>query len=278
MSDEQLSGENDSVHNNSSSEKPINSFLNEFDRHQYEQDFNKFIDVLVSIIYAEPLDKEPSFLKSVISIIIGSLRWFVVGIVTLTVVIYLAESIPNFKVLLVGAYLMLFIVTLFFEAKKFIKSIKATLAAEQSSIYKAKLGSKKLRNEFIMELALVKILRDNISLDKLKLYEIEIDKQIKNIQSNERVKYNLWVLFVTVIITSIGINILGNQFFNDLNNISLNSSNISLWGLAPIVIGVVNSLYVREDLYKLNKCLSCVKKAQVKQDVQESQLEQSGEK
>ncbi len=70
----------------------------------------------------------------------------------------------------------------------------------------------------------------------------------------------------------------GEQAFSIINNISLIPLKLTLIALYPTITGVFNSLYFRAELDKLNKYLSCLKKAQVKQDIQEPQLEKSSKK
>ena len=85
-------------------------------------------------------------------------------------------------------------------------------------------------------------------------------------------------MLVPVFIAFIIIYVYGEQAFNIINNISLIPLKLTLVALYPTITGVFNSLYFRGELDKLNKYLSCLKKAQVKQEAQEHSIEKSGEK
>jgi hypothetical protein len=169
-------------------------------------------------------------------------------------------------------------VVIVFALASSLKDFKRLISsAKLSHRDKTELAFKKIKTEFTKEKKLVKLLRNNIVLENLKLYEIEIEKQIKNTQANQKVVYNI-LLLLPVFIAFVVIYIFGDQAFNIISNISLIPQKLTLVALYPTIVGVFNSLYFRAELDKLNKYLSCLKKAQVKQDVQKPQLEKSSNK
>lgn len=263
-------------------EKSVNSLLDEFQKNQYEQEFDRLIDILLSIISSEPPNKPSKKKDSFLSLIFTSisLRFvilFVVIFPILATIILFAEN----KALVLAMFFAQAIVIIFAFAssiKDIIKDIKKfVLFVKLSAKDKSKLIFEPIKNNFATEQLLVKDLHNNFSLEKLKLYEIELEKQIRKTQANEKVIHSL-LLLAPLFTTFIVVFAYGDGLVNIINNTSLSVLKITSIALYSSVIGVVNSLYFRDKIDKLNVCLSCLKKAQVKQDTQETQIEKSDKK
>lgn len=256
-------------------EESASSFLDKHEEEQYKKDFGQFIDVLLKIIHPEFSEKTYFFSNPIHRILNQrSIIFFVIVFSIIAPLIIIANTV-NLVLLLVGMQAVVIIVAFVSTLKELVRLISL---AKSSAKNKAKTIFEKIRDEFIMEQAAVKLLRNTIiSEEKLKLYEIEIEKQVKNTQINEKVTYNV-LLSVPILITFIVIYFYGEQGFKSFNDISLVSLKLPLVALYPIVVGMVNGLIFRSEIDKLNKCLSCLKKAQVKQDVQKHKLGQSDKK
>ncbi len=256
-------------------EESASSFLDKHEEEQYKKDFGQFIDVLLKIIHPESSEKTYFFSNPIHRILNQrSIIFFVIVFSIIAPLIIIANTV-NIVLLLVGMQAVVIIVAFVSTLKELVRLISL---AKSSAKNKAKTIFEKIRDEFIMEQAAVKLLRNTIiSEEKLKLYEIEIEKQVKNTQINEKVTYNV-LLSVPILITFIVIYFYGEQGFKSFNDISLVSLKLPLVALYPIVVGMVNGLIFRSEIDKLNKCLSCLKKAQVKQDVQKHKLGQSDKK
>ncbi len=263
-------------------EKFVNSLLDDFQKNQYAEEFDRLIDILLNIISSELPNKSSRKKDSSLSLIFTfiSLRFvllFVVIFPILATIILLADS----KTLVLTIFLVQAIVIVFAFAssiKDILKDIKKFISfVKLSAKDKSKLIFEPIKDDFAIEQLLIKDLYNNFSLEKLKLYEIELEKQIRKTQSNEKVIYSL-LLLAPLLITFIVVLIYGNNLVNIINNTSLSVLKITSIALYSSVMGVVNSLYFRDKLDKLNKCLSCLKKAQVKQDTQGTQIEKSDKK
>jgi len=275
MSNEQPLNTNNSVNNKSSLEKPIILFLSAFEIvEQDEQSFDDLISILSNILPPKSLEKKFSLISGISAIAPRFILFFTItfALIAPFVILFLDNTSLVLSIVLLQAVVIVFA---FVSSLKDFK--KLILSAKLSDRSKTELALKKIKDEFIKEKESVKLLRNNIVLEKLKLYEIEIEKQIKNTQANQKVAYNL-LLLVPVFIAFIIIYIYGEQAFNVINNISLIPLKLTLLALYPTITGVFNSLYFRGELDKLNKYLSCLKKAQVKQEAQEPSIEKSGKK
>ncbi len=87
---------------------------------------------------------------------------------------------------------------------------------------KSKLIFEPIKDEFVTEQLLIKDIHNNFSLEKLKLYEIELEKQIRKTQVNEKVVYSL-LLLAPLLTTFIVVFIYGDKLFDLLNNTSLSA-------------------------------------------------------
>lgn len=259
----------------SRSEESVKFFLDRLEEEQDKEDFEKLIDVLLKIIHPGASEKfffSSNILKKIISQ--RSIIFFIIVFSIIAPSIVIADT-TNLVLWLVGIQAIIIIVA-FVSILNDIK--KLILSGISSPEDKTETTFKKIMNEFMREQAAVKLLRNTIiSEEKLKRYEIEMEKQVRKTQVNEKVIYNI-LLSVPLLITFITIYIYGEQAFKSFNNLSLVSLKLPLLALYPIIVGMVNSLIFRSEIDKLNKCLSCLKKAQVKPDEREHQLEKAGNK
>ena len=103
---------------------------------------------------------------------------------------------------------------------------------------------------------------------------LEVEKLIKKLQ-NRRLFYNLFLLASATFITLIILENLEVQSFFKLNDLSVK---LKLTMLLPIIISCFIILDFKIQLNSLSQWLSCLKKAQVKQEMQEHPVEKPGEK
>lgn len=208
MTNEQPLNTNNTVNDKSSSEKPISLSLSDLEREQDEQSFDDLISILSNIIPPKSLEKKSS-LTSVISVIAP--RFILFFTITFSLVApFIILFLDNTSIVLLIVLLQAVVIVFAFVSS--LKDFKELISsAKLSHRSKTELALKKIKNEFIKEKESVKLLRNNIVLEKLKLYEIEIEKQIKNTQANQNVAYNL-LLLVPVFIAFIIIYIWGTSF------------------------------------------------------------------
>lgn len=267
--------ENEIDNDKSNLEESVSSFLDKHEEEQYKKDFGQFIDVLLKIIHPKSSEKTYFFSNPIHRILNQrSIIFFIIVFSVIAPLIIIADKV-NIVLFLVGMQAVVIIIAFGSTLKELVRLISL---AKSSAKNKTETTFEKIRDEFIMEQTAVRLLRNTIiSEEKLKLYEIEIEKQVRNTQINEKVVYNV-LLSVPILITFIVIYFYGEQGFKSFNDIFLVSLKLPLVALYPIIVGMVNGLVFRSEIDKLNKCLSCLKKAQVKQDVQKPELVQSDKK
>jgi ABC-type multidrug transport system fused ATPase/permease subunit len=267
--------ENDADGEKSKSGESVRSFLDRREEEQYREDFKQFIDVLLRIIHPRASEKIYFFSNPTYRILNQrSIIFFIVVFSIISPLIVISNTV-NLVLLLVGMQAIVIIGAFVSTLKDIIRLFFLAISNLKD---KTETTFEKIMDEFVREQAAVKLLRNTItSEERLKLYEIEMDKQIRNTQINERVIYNV-LLSVPILITFIVIYFYGEQAFKSFNDISLVSLKLPLVALYPIMVSMVNGLIFRAEIDKLNKCLSCIKKAQVKQDTQVPIVEKAGEK
>lgn len=230
-----------------------------------EQDFDRLIQNLVNIVSSTPQDNGSSSIQ--IFVLLGTglklIRVHTILLSSLFAFILLFVDKIGFLLLIVLGQGIILIFAFSSSIKYFLEELgKLYSIARLSDRKKIELSLEEVKKDFIGELVAVKELCNNVKAEKLKFYEIEIDKQIRNTQVNEKVMYNL-LLLLPISITFILICVYGNKSFDVLNNVVLVPLKLTSIAVYTIIVSVVNSLFFRTELDKLNKCLSCIKKAQV---------------
>lgn len=142
----------------------------------------------------------------------------------------------------------------------------------------------KIRNEFISDQKKVERLYNLASQEKLKSFEIDLEKTIREAQTRE--KFNSSIsLIVSILIVVLSIHILNIQPQYLENNL-LKASALGMPGavtLIAITLNFRNAVNLKSEINELGQCLALIKKAQIKKDKVETyknlvQPEQSGKK
>lgn len=191
MSNEQPLNTNNSANNKSSLKKPLSLFLSDFEIEQDDQSFDDLISILSNINPPKSLEKKSSLISGISAIAPRFTLFFPItfALIAPFVILFLDNTSLVLLIVLLQAVVIVF--AFVSSLKDFKKIISSTKLSDRS---KTELVLKKIKDEFVKEKKSVKLLRNNIVLEKLKLYEIEIKKQIKNTQANQKVAYNLLLL------------------------------------------------------------------------------------
>lgn len=230
-----------------------------------EQDFDYLIQNLVNIVFPMEQGNESSPIQIFVLLKMGLkfIRVHTILLSSLFAFVLLFVNKIEFLLLIVSALGIIIVLAFASSIKYFVEELEKLYSiARLSDRKRMEQSLKKVKKDFISELLAIKKLRDNVKVEKLKFYEIEIDKQIRNTQVNEKVMYNL-LLILPISITCILIYVYGNQSFDILSNVLLVPLKLTSIAVYTIIVNVVNSIFFRTELDKLNKCLSCIKKAQV---------------
>lgn len=268
-----------------SSEKSVPLYLSEIDKNSNEQEIDVLFNELLNNIHPKKLRGSRKI--SLWSIILPKnlQEGLVFGILFFYLLVSLFVALPvRYQVSIFWARLIVETSVFAIILLLFLSIIVSIKSNWQSPREKTQRCLNKIKNEFIAEQEKVARLYSLASQEKLKSFEIEIEKTIREAQASERIISSA-SLISAIIIVLLSIYILDIQP-QDLGNNLLKNAPVGIPGAVPLIaitLNFMNALNLKSEINELSKCLALLKKAQIKRDKVETyknlaQSEQSGKK